>query len=85
MKKDNIGDDSNPNLRIVPANRQQQLDLYDSLPRRWRQLVDSLPVPQDLREVEAVRRQFGEERGFDLIVSVYRDQYPTWTLSKEYF
>ncbi len=83
MPADNITPD--PNIVVLSVDRQEQFDIYDSLPRRWRQLIDSLPVPQDLREVEAVRKRFGEKRGFDLIVSVYRDQYPTWTLPKEYF
>ena len=77
MPSHNVVGDSN--IRVVRADRLEQLALYDSLPRRWRQLVDSLPVPQDLREVEAVRRRFGEEAGFDLIVQTYREQYPGWS------
>lgn len=66
------------NIRVVSADRAEQLRLYDALPRHWRQLVDSLPVPQDLREVSAVRAKFGEERGYQLICQVYQEQYPSW-------
>lgn len=66
-------------VKVLAVDRQEQLDLYDQLPRRWRQLVDSLPVPQDLREVEQVRQKFGDKAGFDLIVQTYQQQYPGWT------
>jgi hypothetical protein len=77
MAKGNVIGDGN--IRVVRADRAEQLDLYDSLPRRWRRLVDSLPVPQDVREVNQVLEKFGDEAGFDLIVGVYKMQYPGWS------
>lgn len=69
---------SDSHIRVLAVNRQEQLDLYDSLPKRWRVLVDSLPVPQDLREVVQVRQWFGDKDGFELIVKTYQEQYPRW-------
>lgn len=69
---------ADPHTRVLAVNRQEQLDLYDSLPRQWQILVDSLPVPQDLREVAQVRARFGDEAGYQLIVKTYQEQYPRW-------
>lgn len=80
MKHDgNISPDEN--IIIKEVSRAEQMRLYDSLPLRWRQLVDDLPVPQDLREVVAVREMFGDEVGYGLVLETYREQFPRWTPS----
>ncbi len=67
-----------PNITVLSADRTEQLEIYDSLPRRWRRLIDDLPVPQDLHEVAAVMEKFGESAGYKLIVDIYQQQYPGW-------
>lgn len=81
MTSGNVVSDSS--IVVVRADRAEQMRLYDSLPLRWRRLIDDLPVPQDLREVVAVLARFGEVVGYGLIVETYKGQYPGWTPSGE--
>jgi hypothetical protein len=70
---------SDSHVKVLTVDLGEQFDLYDRLPARWKQIVDSLPVKQDLREVEAIRARFGDKEGFDLIVKTYQQQYPGWS------
>jgi hypothetical protein len=72
----NPGNTTDPKAYLVST--QEQLELYDSLPPDWRQLVGSLPVPQDLREVHRALAMFGPQEGRRLIVEAFKQQYPGW-------
>jgi hypothetical protein len=79
--KSNASDDGV--IKVINVDLREQLSIYDSLPLSWRLLVGALPVPQDLREVKGVLEKYGEERGRELILEVYRRQYPGWRMGWE--
>lgn len=68
-----------PGARIYPTTREEQLDAYDAMPLRWRELVGSLPIPQDTRTLSQVLEQMGERRGYDYVVAQFRVAFPGWT------
>ena len=53
----------------------EQMRLYDVLPERWRNLVDTLPIEQDMRTVTQYLGRLGDDRGFRLIVENFWELY----------
>ena len=76
--KTNAGVPTAATGRPIVVDGEEQLRLYDALPERWRNLVDSLPIEQDMRTVTQYLERLGDDRGFRLIVENFRIKFPGW-------
>jgi hypothetical protein len=63
----------------VVVDRTTEMATYDALPRRWRVLVDSLPIPQRMSKIEEYRRTLGDDEGYRRVVDAFRSRFPGWT------
>lgn len=76
--KTNAGVPTAATGRPIVVDGEEQLRLYDALPERWRNLVDSLPIKQDMRSITQYLERLGDERGHSLIVENFRLKFPGW-------
>ena len=67
-----------PDVGPVPVLREEQMQIYDLLPPEWRQLIGTLPTPQDLRVVREILEKLGPEDGLLEIVRQFVLKYPGW-------
>lgn len=65
-------------LAIVKVDRGLEMALYDNLPRRWRILIGSLPVLQQIAPILQYRAVLGEERAYQEVVRIFRARFPGW-------
>ena len=66
-------------ISIVQTFRQVELNLYDQLPRRWRELVDSLPVLQAIGPISEYRRVLGDDEAYRRVVQEFQRRFLGWT------
>ena len=76
--KTNAGVPTAATGRPIVVDGEEQLHLYDALPERWRNLVDSLPIEQDMRSITQYLERLGDEPGHSLIVENFRLKFPGW-------
>lgn len=63
---------------LVEVDRRAEMDAYDALPPRWRALIDSLPIPQQVTAAREYRDRLGDAAGYNAIVATYRISFPDW-------
>lgn len=63
---------------VVEVDRNVEMALYDSLPQRWRELIASLPILQQIAPILQYRAVLGEERAFQEVVKIFRAKFPGW-------
>lgn len=66
-------------IAIVRTSRQVELDLYDGLPARWRELIDSLPVLQAIGPICEYRRVLGDDAAYRRVVQEFQRRFSGWT------
>lgn len=69
---------THPGVKNVKMDPTIQMWAYDQLPKRWKELVGSLPIPQSTEKVLEYYNQKGEVEGYNLIVSVMKKAFPGW-------
>ncbi len=62
----------------VLVDRREALAVYDALPPRWRALVDSLPIPQEVSRVRVVLDTQGNAAGYAYLCDVFEARFPGW-------
>lgn len=67
-----------PEAEGVLVDNRLELALYDAMPRRFRVLIDSLPVLQRVSKVEEYRRALGDDAAYERVVEAFRRQFPGW-------
>lgn len=60
------------------VNREEQLALLDQLPHDLRRLVQSAPVPEDVRNFVRIYQLYGEVKAKELIIATFSRLYPGW-------
>lgn len=60
------------------ADLDEQLAIYDRLPLRFRQITDSLPMPINMEQVEAVIALYGEREAERLVIAACKENFPEW-------
>jgi hypothetical protein len=63
---------------VVVIDRNADLAAYDALPKRWRELVDSLPIPQECSRVAEYLTQLGDARGYEAAAIAFETGFPGW-------
>lgn len=66
--------------RTLTADTAEQMAAMDTLPRKVKELLWQLPIPQDVRQVKEVLEIFGVEEGLRLMEAEFKRQYPEWEL-----
>lgn len=77
MRSSNISQDSGAG-RLVVVNINNEMEIYDALPRRWRILVDSLPILQSVAEIRLYLDQLGDLPGYALVCHEFETRFPGW-------
>ena len=54
------------------------MESYDSLPTRFKELYDLMPVPMNPEEFHAMIRAYGPERAYSLMYDFVNENFPTW-------
>jgi hypothetical protein len=65
---------------VLTVNLLEQFQVYDSLPSRFRELVDLAPVPVDCRDVAGALAAMGYEAAHGAICAILEAQFPGWSL-----
>ena len=65
-------------IAIVRTSRQVELDLYDGLPARWRELIDSLPVLQAIGPICEYCMVLGDGEAYRRVVREFQQRFAGW-------
>lgn len=65
-------------VKVVEVDRNVEMALYDNLPRRWRELIGSLPILQQIAPILQYRAALGEEHAFQEVVKIFSAKFPGW-------
>lgn len=77
MRSSNSSQDSSAG-RLVVVNIDNEIEIYDALPRRWRILVDSLPILQSVAEIRLYLDRLGDKPGYALVCYEFETAFPGW-------
>ena len=65
------------------VDRKDQLKIFDSLPKKWRYLINNLPSDQNIASVKHYLDVLGEVNGYNKIIEIFKQKFPEWDLDKE--
>lgn len=69
------GNERGKNVRVVDVR--EQMEVFDTLPSRLRELVNALPTKEELLSIAMIHRKFGD-RAREMIEGVFDSEFPGW-------
>lgn len=75
-RKSNV--DDSPGAIVVYYNLYEEVNLFDSLPKSWKDVINNAPTVLPICTLKEILDYQGEEKGLPLVIAALQKDYPGW-------